>query len=121
MPSQTDQQATACAQSAPGLFGLDDISMLIGVISLAFQAWKLCHGSPAAPSSPAALSQGAHTAACRCVRRAARKHGKHLEPDQVSALTDHMLTHLASTPASVVSACYYEPSPPLEESLSDDE
>lgn len=126
----TEQQANACAASAPvGMFGIDDILMIGQIINLGFQIWKGCAPPTPAGEFIASQSEGDGKSysksfmrrSRRGVIRANRHYGNHPTPEQIDVGTTHMLNHIATAPQEIVVGCCAEPSDvPIPSDESDD-
>lgn len=116
----TKAQSELCAADAPvGFFGIDDILIGMEIVYYGFELWKDCHPSANTVKSeidaPDIVRRASRSTrqATRYVNRQRRRSG--LSPvvvDDYNALTVHMLHHVYTASADVVTSCYTDELPP---------
>lgn len=111
----TRQQANICAETAPKAdFGIVTVLTIAEIIYYVFEAWKVCHPSPATVKAEI-LADPPHIMVRRS-GRAVRKAARHLDVDPADfdpdGLTVHLLHHVYHSDESVIAACFTDVTPP---------
>lgn len=144
MNTNTNALAQSCVDEAPvGIIGIDDLTLLFGVISLGYEIWKDCHssanqavggssGNDLARQAKATINSNVEgdgqqytrsllRRSGKGVHRAALHYGMRLTGDDLDVLTTHMLNSVAKTDDIVLVSCYYEDPEAVVASLGNDE
>lgn len=114
----TQRQAEECATpEVYGIIGVDDLTIAISVIELAFELFKAMPCShnltpnlllSAQPASEGQFDPVIFRKAKRGTKRSLRHHQLSTDDRTVDALTKHMLTHITKQPTDMVAACCAE-------------
>lgn len=123
--------AQSCADEAPvGFIGIDDITLIFGIISLGYEIWKDCHGSAnkavggiggsdLVRQAKATINSNVEGDGQQYTRSLLRRSGKgvhragvhygvRLTGDDLNSMTTHMLNSVAKAGDDVLVSCYYE-------------